>query len=143
LIFESAEEERMTRTQWALALALALLAAPASAQIGQGRITGVVTDAQGAVLPGVTVTATSPALIGTQTAVTEADGRYRFPSLPSGVYKLRFELAGFSTLERDNLQVVLGQTITVDNQLSIATLAETVSVTGESPVVDVSTSAPA
>jgi hypothetical protein len=129
----------MTRTQWALALALALWAAPVSAQIGQGRITGVITDAQGAVLPGVAVTATSSALIGVQTTVTESDGRYRFPALPSGVYRLRFELAGFSTIERENIQVVLGQTITLDNQLSIATLAETVSVTGESPVVDVST----
>jgi hypothetical protein len=129
----------MNRTRWALALAFLALAAPALAQIGQGRLTGVVTDAQGAVLPGVTVTATSPALIGTQTSVTEADGRYRFPSLPSGTYKLRFELSGFQALERDNIQVVLGQTISVDTQLKLATLAETVTVTGESPIVDVTT----
>jgi hypothetical protein len=129
----------MNRIPWAAALVVALLAAPASAQIGQGRLTGVITDAQGAVLPGVTVTATSPALIGVRTTVTEADGRYRFPALASGLYKLRFELPGFSTVERDNIQVVLGQTITVDSQLKIASLAETVTVTGESPVVDVTT----
>jgi hypothetical protein len=129
----------MTRISWALALSCVLLATPAFAQIGQGRLTGVVTDAQGAVLPGVTVTATSPNLIGVSTTVTEADGRFRFPALASGVYKLRFELPGFSTVERDNIQVVLGQTITVDSQLKIASLAETVTVTGESPVVDVTT----
>ncbi len=129
----------MTRIRWALALTCALFAAPASAQIGQGRLTGVITDAQGAVLPGVTVTATSPALIGVRTTVTEGDGRFRFPALASGVYKLRFELAGFSTVERDNIQVVLGQTITVDSQLKIASLAETINVTAESPVVDVTT----
>jgi hypothetical protein len=129
----------MTRIRWALVLTCVLLSAPASAQIGQGRLTGVVTDAQGAVLPGVTVTATSPSLIGVQTALTEADGRFRFPALPSGVYKLRFELSGFSTVERENIQVVLGQTITIDNQLKIASLNETVTVTGESPVVDVTT----
>jgi hypothetical protein len=129
----------MNRTRWVLVLACLALATPALAQIGQGRLTGVVSDAQGAVLPGVTVTATSPALIGTQSSVTEADGRFRFPALPSGTYKLRFELSGFQALERDNIQIVLGQTITVDTQLKLATLAETVTVTGESPIVDVTT----
>ena len=62
-----------------------------------------------------------------------------FPQLPSGVYKLRFDLSGFSTLERENVQVVLGQTIAVDIQLKIASLAETVTVSAESPVVDVTT----
>ena len=58
------------------------MASPGYAQIGQGRLAGVVTDAQGAVLPGVTVTATSPSLIGVQTTVTQADGRYMFPACP-------------------------------------------------------------
>src|SRR5687768_9528963 len=115
----------MTPTRSALVLLFTLLAVSASAQIGQGTLTGVVTDAQGAVLPGVTVTATSPALIGSRTTTTEVDGRYRLPQLPSGVYKLRFDLSGFSSLERDNLQVVIGQTITLDTQLSVASLAET------------------
>src|SRR6266545_1340765 len=74
----------------------------AFAQIGQGRLTGVVTDAQGAVLPGVTVTATSPSQIGVRTAVTENDGKYLFPGMPSGTYKLAFDLQGFKKLERDN-----------------------------------------
>src|SRR5205809_3176621 len=116
-----------------------ILAAPASAQVGQGRLTGVANDAQGAVLPGVTVTVTSPALIGTRTAVTEADGKYLLVSLPSGTYKLTFDLQGFRQFIRENVQVVLGQTITVDAQLQIGGLAENVVVTGASPVVDVAT----
>lgn len=129
------------RFRWMLVLCCALAGAPlsVSAQIGQGRLVGVLTDAQGAVLSGATVTASSPSLIGTRTAVTEVDGRYLFPALPSGIYKLRFELQGFSPTERDNIQVVLGQTITIDGQLRIASLAETVTVTAETPLVDVTT----
>src|SRR5262245_36019299 len=121
---------------WLTALVCAVLAvtAPASAQVGQGRLTGTVTDAQGAVLPGVTVTATSPSLIGTRTATTEADGKFLFPALPSGSYKVTFELSGFRQLVRDNIQVVLGQTISADGQLQIGGLAENVVVTGASPV---------
>src|SRR5438046_2160788 len=105
----------------ALVMALAL---PAEAQITQGRLTGVVEDTQGAVLPGVTVTVTSPALIGAQNTVTQADGRYLFPALPTGIYRLTFELSGFQRLTRENVQVVLGQTISLDAQLPIASLAE-------------------
>ena len=120
-----------------LVVAFALLAAaPASAQLEQGRLTGTVFDAQGAVLPGATVTATSAALIGTQTVVTEADGKYRFPALPSGRYTLTFELPGFRTMRRENIVLSIGQTLTVDARLDIATLEETVTVTSESPVVD-------
>jgi Carboxypeptidase regulatory-like domain len=119
-------------------LAVAVLAAaPVSAQITQGRITGMVTDAQSAVLPGTTVTATSPALIGGQTTITQPDGRYLFPALPSGTYKLVFDLSGFQKLTRDNIQVAVGQTISVDAQLPIASLAESVNVSAASPVVDV------
>lgn len=112
------------------------VAVPANAQLEQGRLVGTVTDAQGAVLPGVTVTATSPALIGSQSAVTESDGQFRFPALPSGSYVLQFELSGFQTVRRENIVLALGQTLTVDSQLQIATLQETVTVTSESPVVD-------
>jgi len=123
----------------ALAVAALLPTAPAWAQIGQGRLNGTVTDTQGAVLPGVTVTVTSPALIGVRTATTEADGRYIFVSLPSGVYKVTFDLQGFRQFARENVQVVLGQTITIDSQMQIGGLAENVTVTGASPVVDVTT----
>lgn len=128
----------MKRILWAVLLA-SVVAAPAWAQIGQGRLTGIVTDEQGAVLPGVTVTVTSPALIGTQTSVTEGDGRYRFPALPSGIYTITYQLQGFKIVKRENVAVVLGQTIAVDSQLQVATLEETVTVTAESPVVDVTT----
>ena len=117
-------------------LAVAALYGSASAQIEQGRLTGIVSDEQGAVLPGVTVTATSPALIGSQAAVTEADGRFRFPSLPPGQYTLTYELSGFSTVRREGIVLALGQTLNVDMQMKLATLQETVTVTGESPIVD-------
>jgi Carboxypeptidase regulatory-like domain/TonB dependent receptor len=130
-----------SRTAWLVValIAAAFYATPALAQVGQGRLTGTVTDAQGAVLPGVTVTATSQALIGNRTTVTEADGKYLFPGLPSGAYKLAFDLQGFKKFERDNIQVVLGQTISQDAQMQIGSLTENVTVTGASPVVDVTT----
>jgi hypothetical protein len=85
------------------------------------------------------VTATSPALIGTRTTVTEADGTFILVSLPSGVYKLTFDLQGFKQFVRENVQVVLGQTISVDAQMQIGGLAENVTVSAASPVVDVAT----
>ncbi|MFN8058614.1 MAG: TonB-dependent receptor [Vicinamibacterales bacterium] len=118
-------------------LALVLtFALPALAQIDQGRLTGTVTDAQGAVLPGVTVTAKSPALIGERSTVTEADGKYSLGSLPSGQYELTFELSGFQAFKRGNIVLGLGAILTIDGQLQLASLQETVTVTSESPVVD-------
>ena len=111
------------------AAAIVLAASPGFAQISQGRLAGTVSDAQGAVLPGVTVTVTSPALQGQRTAVTEGDGRYLFPALPSGTYRVTFELQGFRQNVRENIQVVLGQTLSVDAQLQLGGLAENVVVT--------------
>jgi hypothetical protein len=102
-----------------------------------GAIEGKVTDAQGLVLPGVSVTLTGAAVLGAQTAVTVADGTYRFRALRPGSYNLSFELAGFQTLNREGIVVSGARTITVDVGLDVATVAETVTVTGESPVVDV------
>ncbi len=113
-----------------------LCSVSAFAQLTPGRLTGLVTDTQGAIVPGATVTATSPSQIGVQTTVTQADGKYLFPALASGTYKVTFELPGFRTITRENIQIGVGQTISVDIQLSLATLAETVMVTGASPVVD-------
>jgi hypothetical protein len=112
---------------------------PALAQTGQGRLTGIVTDAQQAILPGVTVTATSPALIGEQRAVTQPDGRYLFPALPSGIYTLRFTLPNFQPIIRAGIALSLATTITVDAQLTLATVRESVTVTAASPIVDVAT----
>jgi len=116
-----------------IALAMAI---PAAAQIDQGRLTGTVTDAQNAVLPGVTVTARSPSLMGVRSVVTGADGKYSIAPLPSGEYELTFELAGFATTKRGNLKLGLGQILTVDSALQLASLQESVTVSAESPVVD-------
>ncbi|OLE81909.1 MAG: hypothetical protein AUF76_11725 [Acidobacteria bacterium 13_1_20CM_2_65_9] len=112
------------------------IATPASAQIDQGRLTGSVVDAQNAVLPGVTVTAKSPALMGIRTVVTESDGKYSIAALPSGEYEMTFELPGFTAFKRGNLKLALGQIMTVDAQMQVASLQESVTVTAASPVVD-------
>jgi hypothetical protein len=113
--------------------------APALGQDFRGRVNGTVTDNTGAVLPGVSVTVSSPALIQPQTQVTGADGSYRFLALPPGVYDVAFELSGFQNTRREGVRVVINQTLTVDQQLNVATLQETVTVTGASPIVDTST----
>ncbi len=126
---------RSTRGLLVLTLAL-VMSTPAWAQIVSSHLAGTVKDAQGAVLPGVTVTATSPALIGSQVAVTETNGTYHFPSLPEGTYALKFVLPGFQDVTRSNIALSIGQTLTVDAQMQLASLKENVTVTAESPVVD-------
>ena len=131
---------RLKTTGFILCLAALLFGViPASAQDFRGRINGTVTDNTGAVLPGVTVTVSSPALIQPQVQVTSAEGDYRFLALPPGVYTVDFELTGFQSVKRNDIRVVINQTLSVDQQLQVATLQETVTVTGESPVVDTST----
>ena len=111
---------------------------PTAAQEFRGRIIGTVSDNTGAVLPGVTVNATSPALIQPQNTVTEADGTYMMQALPAGVYELTFELAGFETTKREAIRVVINTTLTVNATMQIGGVQETVVVTGASPVVDTS-----
>jgi hypothetical protein len=125
----------------ALACVLALASAvPVRAQGGgassTGTIQGRVSDAQGAALPGVTVTATSPAMPGVQSTVSTESGTYRFPGVPPGVYTLTYELAGFNTLRREGVQITLGFTATLNVELTVATVQETVTVTGASPLID-------
>jgi hypothetical protein len=130
--------------RWTTGLAALLVvcatALPAFAQGGgassTGTIQGRVSDAQGAVLPGVTITATSPSALGTQTTITSETGNYRFPALPPGSYAVTYELAGFNTLKREGIQITLGFTANVNVELALATLQETVTVSGESPVID-------
>jgi hypothetical protein len=117
------------------------LAAPAAAQTVSattGALNGRVTDNTGAVLPGVTVTISSPSLMGTRTTVTTEEGQYRFPAIPPGVYQITYELAGFNSVKREEIRVTLGFTATVNVELGVASLQESVTVTGESPVVDTS-----
>jgi hypothetical protein len=134
--------KRWSNIVWALAAVLWIGTAPAFAQGGgassTGSISGEVQDTQGGVLPGVTVTATSPAQIGTLTAVTNEAGIYRFPSVPPGEYRLQFELSGFQGVTREGIRITLGFNAQVNVQLGVATLQETVTVSGESPVIDTS-----
>jgi hypothetical protein len=125
------------------ALAMILLMTPlAWAQGGgassTGTIQGRVVDAQGGVLPGVTVTATSPSMMGVQTQVTSDSGNYRFPAVPPGVYTVTFELPGFSSVKREGISIALGFTATLNIELNVASLQETVTVTGETPLIDTS-----
>ncbi len=110
--------------------------AQAAGTASGGAIQGKVTDSTGAVLPGVAVTLASPALLGSAEAVTSDQGLYRFPSLPPGEYTLKFALPGFATLVRSGIHLTLAFTATVDAQLTVSTVQETVQVTGASPVVD-------
>jgi hypothetical protein len=137
------EEDEMKLPIFGVAVLALLYASTASAQGGgassTGTIQGRVSDAQGAVLPGVTVTATSPALIQPQTTVTSETGNYRFPAVPPGTYELSYELAGFNTMRRAGVSITLGFTANVNVELALATLQETVTVSGASPVIDTST----
>ncbi|HZP48170.1 MAG TPA: TonB-dependent receptor [Vicinamibacterales bacterium] len=125
-----------------MVLALLLASVSAFAQGGgastTGSINGKVEDSSAAVLPGVTVSVASQSLMGVQTAVTDTGGNYRFPALPPGTYTVTFELPGFNTLKRENIQISMGFTATVNVQLQVASVQETVTVTGDSPVIDTS-----
>ncbi len=127
----------MIRTVGRVLLVLVFLAM-ASAADAQSAIAGVVRDPSGAVLPGVTVEASSPALIeGTRTAVTDDAGSYRIVDLRPGEYTVAFALTGFRTVKRDGITLPTSFTATVNAELSIGQLEESVTVTGASPLVDV------
>jgi hypothetical protein len=103
----------------------------------QATITGTVRDTSGGVLPGVTVEATSPALAGTaRTVVSDNAGIYRIIDLPPGAYSVTATLPGFKTIKQDNVQVGGSATLTIPFQLSVGGLEETITVTSETPVVD-------
>ena len=117
-------------------VAMFATSALASAQSQTGEIFGKVTDASGGVLPGVTVTLTGPSLLQPQTAVTGTTGSYQFPRLEIGTYAVKFELTGFKTIVRDGIVVTVGFSAQVSVQMGISTVQETITVTGESPIVD-------
>src|SRR5262245_17099076 len=117
-------------------LSLLLLAPAVSAQQASG-IAGVVKDMSGAVLPGVTVEAASPALIEKiRTAISDHEGRYNIVDLRPGTYAVTFTLPGFSTTRREGIELTSGFTATVNAEMRIGAVAETVTVTGASPLVD-------
>src|SRR5215510_1553144 len=135
--------ERMRQLARALLLFVGILALPSasSAQV-LGTITGAVKDASGAVLPGVTVEASSPVLIEkVRSAVSDGSGQYRIVNLPPGTYTVTFSLPGFTTLRREGVAVSINITTSVDADLRIGDLKETVTVSGEAPVVDVQSTA--
>ena len=114
-----------------------LLPSTASAQF-TGAITGVVKDASGGVLPGVTVEAASPALIEkVRSVVTDDTGQYRIVDLRPGTYSVTFTLPGFSTVKRDGIELTGTFVATVNGDLKVGALEETITVTGETPIVDV------
>ncbi|MFO7732392.1 MAG: TonB-dependent receptor [Candidatus Aminicenantes bacterium] len=111
---------------------LALAQAPPS-----GRFQGKVTDDQGNPLPGVTVEAISPRLVGKSATVTDAEGTFRIFALPSGMYELNFTLPGFRTLNRTDVTLTLGQTIVINVILEPSAIEESITVIGQSPLIDV------
>jgi hypothetical protein len=118
----------------AVVLAFAI---PAAAQVQTGSILVKTVDEQGAVMPGVAVTISSPVLVAkSMTGVTDAGGIYRFPSLVPGTYAIRMELSGFKSINRENIIVFVGQTTPLDFQMQVASLAENINVTGASPTID-------
>ena len=114
---------------------------PAAAQEQRGSILGVVKDASGAVLPGVTVEARSPSVVGVSTTVTDGQGNYRFPALPPGTYQVTANLQGFVAATVADAVVTLGKQLTIDLTMKLAGLTESVTVTAESPIIDVKANA--
>src|SRR5215472_2996467 len=126
---------RALRVRWLVLLAFVLTPAAAFAQAS---ISGVVRDVSGAVLPGVTVEASSPALIEkTHSAVSDGSGVYRIVDLRPGTYAIAFTLAGFQTVKREGIELTGTFTATINADLKVGAIAETITVTGETPVVDV------
>jgi len=133
---------RRTSHVWSI-LVLAVLASlsaafpgSAFAQGGTGQIEGIARDEQGGVLPGVTLTLQNEASGVVRTMLTEAEGRYLFPALSPGLYTLRAELQGFSTQEVRDIEITIGLGLKHDFTFKVETLRETVTVTGQPPVVD-------
>ncbi|HXH24690.1 MAG TPA: carboxypeptidase-like regulatory domain-containing protein, partial [Vicinamibacterales bacterium] len=126
---------RLVRLAWLLPACLVVGSATARAQAS---ITGTVRDSSGAVLPGVTVEASSPALIErVRSVVTDGGGQYRIVDLRPGLYAVTFTLQGFATVRREGIELTGDFTATVNVEMRVGALEETVTVTGESPIVDV------
>ena len=128
----------MRRHVFIFLVPLALVAAPPEllAQFTTGGIAGTIKDGTGAVLPGVTVTITGANIAAAQTFVTGGQGSYRFSTLPPGEYDLTFEMDGFATLSHQQIVVSVGGTVALNVSLQLSQVAETVTVIGETPVVD-------
>ena len=120
------------------AVAACMLLLPVAALAQTGAIAGSVTDETGGVLPGVTVEASSPALIeGVRATVTDGAGLYTIEALRPGTYTVTFTLPGFSTFVREGIELTSDFTANVDGQLSVGSIEETITVSGASPLIDV------
>ena len=118
---------------------LTLVLTPVIASAQTSTISGTVKDASGGVLPGVTVEVSSPALIEkTRSTVTSGSGTYSILALRPGIYTVKFELPGFATVIREGIELTSDFTATINADLKVGTLEETLTVTGESPIVDTS-----
>ena len=118
-------------------LGIVFLTASLGAQVPTGKFQGTVTDEDGNALPGVTIEATSPKLIGKATGVTDANGAYRLLSLPPGVYEVTFTLQGFKPVSRKEIVLRIEETLKLDIKMEIGTLEEQITVVGQSPLIDV------
>ena len=128
--------QRAVKVTLAISAFLVLLPGIAFAQ--EGQIAGVVRDTAGLVMPGVLVEVTSPALIEkARSATTDDSGQYRITSLPVGTYTVTFTLEGFSKQQRDNIVLTTGFTASINATMTVGQRSETVTVVGESPIVDV------
>ena len=122
-------------------LSLILICGFVTAQESTGRIIGTVTDDQGQTLPGVTIEATNPKMVGKANSLTDTSGVYRLLALPSGIYRITFTLQGFNSVVRDGIVLSLGQTLTVDISMEVGAIEEAVTVIGEAPLIDVKSAA--
>lgn len=120
-----------------LAISALLLTSTLSAQRATGQVFGTVNDDQGSPLPGVSITAKGPRLVGSAATVTNAQGGYRLVALPPGSYEIEFNLSGFQPLVRKDVVVGAEQTLTLDVKLNPAAISEQVTVIGQSPLIDV------
>lgn len=125
------------RRIFVLASLAVFLAAPLAQAQTTGSITGIVTDASGAVMPGTTITITSDRLQTAQTQVSDASGAYRFDRLAPGTYAVKFELQGFRTVDRPDVRISAAFVATINAKMEVGSVSETITVTGESPTVDV------
>src|SRR5262245_63807783 len=138
---------RVWLRQWlilggAVLISLARVSAAFPQSVSSGTIEGTVRDQSNSVLPGVTITATSPQLqVGQIVQVADSAGNYKFVDLPAGTYRLKAELQGFSISVRDDLRLTVGFNARVDFTLKVGAVEESVTVSGQSPVVDVSNTA--
>ncbi len=127
----------MRRVTCLFIIVLVVVSSSAGAQIvSEGSIRGVVKDAQGAVLPGATVTAASPTVTGIRTTVSDSQGNYRLIDLPPGEYTLTGELQGFSKISRAGVVIRAGLNLSIDLALQVGNLAETIMVSGDTPMLE-------